>query len=355
MAYHCTNIKTTKGEQSSVSVEATIPAEAMQNYREIALKELGKNIKIDGFREGHVPKDVLEQRIGEAAIMQEAAEKAIADQYPQLIDAEKLQLIGRPNVAVSKLSKEDGMQFTIEGTLLPEVKLPDYQSIAKKHLDKKEEQTVDENEVNETLTHLRRERAKIEKIESGSTPEDAAKEVAEMDALSLPALDDSFVQTLGYKDVEDFTSKLRENIVNEKNNREREKSRIAIIEEIIKETKLEVPDTLVDAELQNMESQFAHDLSHNGMTLDQYLSETKKTKEDLHKEWKEGARKRAAMQLITREIAEKEDIKPDEVQVSSEVEHVLSHTQGADPTSVRAYVTNALRTEMVFRFLEEQK
>lgn len=355
MAYHCTNISIQKGKQSSITISAHIPAEALTTYRKKAIAELGKNIKIDGFRPGHIPEAVLIERAGETAIMQEAAEHAIGEQYPLLIESEKLQLIGRPNVAVKKLSLEDGMDFVIEGTLLPELTLPDYKKLAHDGLAKQTPATVTDTEVEETLTHLRRERAKIEKIEAGTEPAVATKEVADMENSLLPPIDDEFVKTLGYESATHFTEKLRENIVNEKTHRDQEKTRIAIIEAIIAKTKIDMPDVLIDAEIANMEAQFSHDLAHQELTLDKYLEQAKKTKDDLHKEWRDGARKRATMQLVAREIAKLENITPDENQVSSEVSHIVAHTQNADRAAVESYVTNALRIEMVFRFLEGQK
>lgn len=355
MSYLCTNIKIDRKKDSEVTVTAEISAEAMKSFRTRAIERIGTTVKLDGFRSGHIPEEVLIKNIGESAIMQEAAELAITDQYPQLVEKEKLPIIGRPNISISKLTKDEAMTFTINATLLPEVTLPDYKAIAKKHTGALKEATVTDDEVTDTLTHLRRERAKIERIEKGMSADDANKEVATLETSALPLIDDTFTKTLGYESAELFTTKLKENIKTEKGNRDREKTRISLIEDIIKATNPTIPQLLVDAELSNMESQFAHDLAHNGTNLDDYLKETKKTKEQLHDEWREGAKKRAAMQLITREIALKENITPDMNQVASEVEHIISHTKNADLDSVQSYVTNALRTEMVFRFLEEQK
>lgn len=355
MTYHCTNISIQKGKQSSVTISGHIPTEALATYRTRAIVELGKNIKIDGFRPGHIPENVLIEKVGEPAILQETAEHAITEQYPLLIAEEKLLLIGRPNVNIKKLSLTDGMDFEVVGTLLPELTLPDYKKLAASELAKQKEITVTDEEVQDTLTHLRRERAKIEKIEAGMEPALATTEVAAVEASLLPAIDDEFVKTLGYESAVQFTEKLYENIKNEKTRHEHEKTRIAIIESIIAKTKIDMPDVLIDAELANMEAQFSHDLAHQDLTLEKYLEQVKKTKEDLHKEWRDGARKRATMQLLTREIAKQENITPDPAQVQSEVDHVVAHTKGADRTSVESYVTNALRTEMVFRFLEEQR
>lgn len=352
MAYHITNVTMERKKDSSAVITAEVTKDAMEKYRARAIEKLGKQMSVPGFRPGHIPEDVVVKNTSESLIQQEAAELAMTDQYPQLIAQEKLSIIGQPDISITKLGKDEPMAFTITATLLPDITLPDYKAIAKKHLVKRPEESVTPDEVTETLTHLRRERAKIEKMEAGTSPEAAAKESAEMEATALPPIDDTFTKTLGYESAEIFTEKLRENIKNEKANRGHEKARIEMLEELIKETNITVPERLVAAELDNMESQFAHDLSHAGQSLEQYLTDAKKTHETLRKEWEEGAKKRAAMQLIMREIAEKEEIHPDSRQVQEEVQHIVSHTEGANESAVRAYVTSGLRTELVFRLLE---
>lgn len=351
----CTDVSIEKNAQSEVTIKAAIPHEHVARYRAKAAEQLGREVKVPGFRSGHIPETVLVKHVGESALMQEAAEIALAEQYPLLIEAEKLSIIGRPNISITKLAPGNPIEFTVTAALLPDVSLPDYRAIAQKHNKTRTEQDVTDAEVQETLTHIRRERAKIEKIESGIAPEQAAYDAKELKEEDLPPIDDTFVQSLGYESTALFTDKLRENIKTEKDNREREKARIAMIEELIKETPITLPPVLIDAELGIMESQFAHDVAHQGLSLDEFLAQSKKTRDDLYKEWREPAEKRAKMHLIIREISEKENIKPDRAQVAEEVEHILSHTKDADPLNVEAYVTQSMRSEMVFRFLEEQK
>ncbi|HET8581344.1 MAG TPA: trigger factor [Candidatus Paceibacterota bacterium] len=355
MTYRIENVSIDRKKDGTATITAAIPADAMDAYRAKAIAKLGADVKLPGFRPGHVPANVLESQIGEGAIMQEAAELAMAEQYPQLLSEEKLSFLGRPDISITKLAKGNEMTFTVTASLLPEFTLPAYQAIAKEHREKMEKPAVTDEEVTDTLTHLSRERAKIERIEAGDEAEAAGKAAAELPLEELPPIDDAFVQTLGYADAATFTTKLRENIANEKANREREKARIAMMEDIIGKTELTIPPPVIEAELENMEAQFAHDLSHNGMTLEQYLAEAKKTKEALHDEWRDGARKRAAMQLIVRKIAQEERVAPDPHQVEQEVAHIVSHTKDVDPAAVRAYVVNGLTTELVFRLLEGQE
>jgi trigger factor len=173
-----------------------------------------------------------------------------------------------------------------------------------------------------------------------------------MDTLELPGIDDTFVQSLGFANVDAFNTKLRENIGNEKTLREREKNRIAIIEDIVREARIPLPNILIEHELAEMEQQFSRDLAQGGTTLEKYLAQTNKSREDLHKEWYAGAEKRAKMHLVLREIAQKENISAPKEDVDKYVDQVLAQHKKADPDAVRTYYELNLRNEAVFRFLE---
>ena len=66
-----------------------------------------------------------------------------------------------------------------------------------------------------------------------------------------------------------------------------------------------------------------------------------------------GSRKRAKLQLVLNEIAEKENIEPDKSKVDHEVSHLLEHYKDADETRVRIYVESILRNEAVLKMLED--
>jgi len=351
-----TNVTVNRNDSSEVTLTAEIPAEHLPHYRRRALKELSEKVSVGGFRKGHVPEDILVKHVGEAEVLRLAATKAIEMQYPLLIqevmEKEPLPIIGTPNVSITKLAEGNPIAFTITAALMPHVQLPDYTAIAKRHNAKREEVSVTDSEVDETLTHLRRERAKIQKIESGVDPTQATEEAKRMDTLELPGIDDTFVQSLGFANVDAFNTKLRENIGNEKTLREREKNRIAIIEDIVREARIPLPNILIEHELAEMEQQFSRDLAQGGTTLEKYLAQTNKSREDLHKEWYAGAEKRAKMHLVLREIAQKENISAPKEDVDKYVDQVLAQHKKADPEAVRTYYELNLRNEAVFRFLE---
>lgn len=161
------NVRVEKGDRSDVTITAEIPAAHLETYRKRALKKLSEEVSIDGFRKGHVPEDVLVKHVGVAELLRHTASLAIEDQYPHLMhtvaEEHELPIIGTPNVSVTKLAPENPIEFSVQAALMPTVKLPDYKKIAASHAKKKEAVEVKEEEMQDTLTHLRRERAKIER------------------------------------------------------------------------------------------------------------------------------------------------------------------------------------------------
>lgn len=354
--HNCTNVSVEKNEEKSeIEVKAEIPIEKLSTYREKAIAELGTQVKIDGFRKGKVPEDILLKHVGETGVLERTANIALTEELPLLLAAEKIPAIAAPAVNITKLAPDNPICFTAKITVMPEVTLPDYQKIATEKNAKKETVTVTDEEVEETITHLRRERAKVEKIESGTEPAKAAEEVQKMDALSLPGIDDAFVQSLGYKDAEDFKVKLKENIKNEKEMHENEKKRVEIMEAIIEKSTIPTPDLLVSHELDKMEAQMDADLSRAGSNLEQYLGQTGKTKEDVRKDWREAATKRAKMQLALAEIAKEEKITADKKIVDSYVDHAKKHHPDANEMNIRSYYEQSVRNEAVLNWLAEQK
>jgi len=137
----------------------------------------------------------------------------------------------------------------------------------------------------------------------------------------LPEFNDEFVKKLGkFESIEDFKSRLKENILNEKKLRNKDKKRAEVIEGVLKETKIDIPEILTESELEKMLLQLKTDVENAKMDFKTYLIKSGKTEEKLREEWKPSAEKKAKVQLILNEIAEKEKLHP----TDEEIEHECS-------------------------------
>lgn len=342
-------------ETSEVEIKASLSPETLVSFRAKAIKKLQEKVSIDGFRKGHVPEDLVERHVGADTLLEEATDLALKSEVPLILAQENVLGIATPRITVTKLALGNPLEFTVRIEVYPTVTLPDYKKIAAQLNKKRELVHVADAEVAEVLVRLRRERAKIDRIEKGDSAEDAAKNSVELPEKDLPELDDAFVKGLGYETLADFTEKLKENIQKDKEAQAHEKHRLLIIETVSAETKTAIPHTLIEHEVHKMEAQFESDLKQAGMSFDQYLTHIKKTHEDLHKEWHEPAEKRAKVELILAEIAQKENLKASEDEVRKHVAHTLKTHKDAPEERVYQYYNHVLRNDAVLQFLEEQK
>lgn len=348
-----TNIKVSRDAEAwEAEVKAEIPVEAMTFYRAAALKEITKTAKLDGFRPGKAPEDAVLRVYGEAAIMRQAAESAIHSELPEILAAEKLAIVDAPRVTTDTPESGKPLSFTARASLAPEIKIADYKAVSKKHADTKEDTTVTDAEHAEALLHLRRERHRIDQVEAGTDTQKAAEASRTAEEKDLPALDDEFVQSLGYPDAATFSDALRKNIQNEKEMRAVEKRRAAILDDLVKDSKVSYPAVLRDFELDDMEARVKDDLARIKQTYESYLAEIKKTREELRGTWKDAADKRAKVRLLLAEIARVENLQPDEKALAHELTHAKEHYKDADENALRAHIAHAMRNEMTLRFLE---
>jgi trigger factor len=202
------------------------------------------------------------------------------------------------------------------------------------------------------MIHLRRERARIDKIESGVEAQTAAEESRAMKEDELPALDDAFAASIGYDNAEAFFAALRSNMQTEKESQAAQKNRSAILDELAKLSKISYPTVLREYELNDIETRFAEDLARADATMERYLTDTKKTREELRKTWEAGADMRVKVRLVLAEIARIEKIEPPQDVVDHEFSHAIEHYPKADHEALRANVIHALRNEQTLRFLE---
>jgi len=353
MASAANNIKVSRDEKRwEAEITAEIPADVLLKYREEALKEIQRDAKLDGFRPGKAPVDRIVQIYGEPTILRHAAEHAIQHELPEILAAENLPIVETPRVSTDTPESGKPLKFTARAALAPEIKLPDYKKVAVKANSKKEDLDVSDEEHAQALTHLRRERARIDKIETGSDPQKAAEEVKALADADLPALDDQFVQTLGYENAEKFSEALRVNIKNEKELQAMQKRRAAILDELVKDSKISYPAILLDYELDDMEARLESDLSQMGQTQESFLAQQKKTREQMREDWKEAADKRAKVRLILSDIARKENIEPKQEELDHEIEHAKQHYPQTEAGMLRTHIAHAMRNEMTLKFLE---
>ena len=292
--------------------------------------------------------------MGEKTILEEMAELALGEAYPAIVTEHKIDAIGRPDIQITKMALGNPLEFIIKTAVTPEITLGDYKKIAKNVPERDiKELEVSEKELVEAIDRIRASYASHE----GHDHEKMTKE--EHDAAikaAMPEVTDEFVTGLGdFKNIEDFKTKIKTALAEDKKRESREKRRIEMAEKISEASSVELPLVLIQSEMRRIELQFEDDIKRMGVTLDDYLKHAKKSIDDLKKEWKPHAEKKAKLQMVINKIADAEKISADAKEIEAEVAHILAHYKDADRDRAEAYAAGVLTNEKVFQFLEEQK
>lgn len=393
------DFEVTKEAGSQMKLVGEIPFALLENERAAAIKTLGKNIGVDGFRKGHVPENIVIERIGEMALLSEMAERALGKVYPEALKAHNIDAIGYPQIQITKIAKDNPLGFTATMVVVPEITLPDYKAIAAEQNKDKENLEVTDEELETQIKDIQRQKIAFERLQEKAaakaeaaknkkdmdgatelpTPESEAAKAAEththadgtvhegpahpepeaVDEKDIPELTDEYVKTLGqpgqFESVEDFKTKLKQHLASEKERELTAKHRAKVTDAIIAVTDIDVPQVLIDSEIGQMKAQMTDELARAGMSMEDYLGHIKKTEADLVKDWTPSAEKRAKLQLVLNEISKVEEIKPDETELKQQVDMLMSQHKDADESRVRIYVASMLTNEAVMKMLTKEK
>lgn len=145
-------------EKSQIEFEVNLNIEEFKPYLEKGAKKLSEQVKIEGFRPGKVPYEILKQKVGEMAILEEAANIAIRSTIDEVLDKhlDGEQLAGQPQVEIIKLAPNNDFIYKVKMPILPKVKLGQYKELNIKS----QENKVDEKELEKTLEQLKEMKAK---------------------------------------------------------------------------------------------------------------------------------------------------------------------------------------------------
>ncbi len=357
-----TNITLNSLPDRELEIIGTITAEKMALMREKALNKIKADFETDGFRKGNVPEAIIVQKIGDTRLLEEAAEIALSEEYPNILEEHKVDAIGRPEINITKLGVGSPLEFKVKTSLMPDVKLADYKKIASgfspELLRNKANATAapatTDQEIEDVIKSIR-ENIAHQKVhaDAGGGDKHDHREVTDAD---LPEVNDEFAKMIGgFDSVAQMKEKIKENIAVEKGMKEKDKHRVEILEEIMGKSTIDLPKIIIDGEMEKMLAQFKDDIAKSGISYEDYLKHVKKTEDDLKSEWKDTAVKRAKSQVILNTIAKEEGIAPKEEEVKTEMEKILAQHSGADRFRVRMYVETFMTNELVFQFFENQK
>jgi len=155
-----TNI--TELPDSRVRVEVEVPTEALERELNSAASELGREMRVPGFRSGKVPAEVVLRQVGREAVLDEAVRRGLPGWYEQALADTGIQTVGDPQVDLSDLPEKGApLAFTIEIGVVPPAQLGEYKGIEVG----RRGPNIDDQEVQAELERLRESHASLETVD----------------------------------------------------------------------------------------------------------------------------------------------------------------------------------------------
>lgn len=153
--------------KSQAEITVTVSWDEWEKYIDQAATDYSKEIKIQGFRAGKAPRDMVEKKVGTAALLDAAAQKAVQGTYPKVVVEEKIEAIGKPQAEILKLAEGNELVYKIKTDLIPTATLKPYKSAVEKINKQYEKKTaeVTAEEVDKEIEEIAKGRVQHVKVD----------------------------------------------------------------------------------------------------------------------------------------------------------------------------------------------
>jgi len=226
--------------ESEVEMSGDVPYDTIAAYRDTALARIASELELPGFRKGKVTVDLALKKVSEIAVLEEATELFVQDFYPELIEAQKVDAVGRPQINITKLAPNNPIGLVVRAAVYPEINLPKDWKATGESVPQEAALPATEEEINQTLESLRQSR----RVQQGPSSLESSEDGP------LPELNDEFAKSLGaFNDLAHLKEQIKEGITEEKARKARDTRRGKIIDALLEKTAVAVPRIFVESEL----------------------------------------------------------------------------------------------------------
>lgn len=332
----------TRQDKGKVEVKVDIPQAIFdQTYGQV-LGEFKKETKVAGFRPGMAPDDVVEGQVGYNKILNEAASFLVSKHLSEILKKEELVPLNNPQIAMDSLAKGSALSFTATFTQRPGVKLGDWRGTKVERIKAKE---ITDEDITKSIMNIYEAWKKSKKGEEGEEGQEGEEEGTgkyiydakgnkipikdEGNKVTADKIDDEFAKKIGARDLghlKELVKKDLETLVADQVEQDFEQK---LFDEMAKIVDVEVPEVLIDDELNRILLRLGSELERQGKTLEDFLKEETTTIDALKAKWRDQAEKNVKISMAMDEIG-----KEHKVQVTKEeLEAALA---GVNQTSLSA-------------------
>ena len=366
------------------SIEITVDFDDLEEKKDEAISKISKSLKVKGFRPGKIPKNIVVREVGEDYVLEEAIDIYLPEQIFEILNKEEISPAVRP---VIKDLKKEKKSYKIEVliTLRPKLsKLPKLsQTVEVESIEPTEEEINEQIERIklqfgdvEKVDRPAKESdylllnisglengaelkdfnyqdylyelgsalltpsldSKLEGVSSGAIIKfnddipalgksniEISVLVKEIKEKIMPELTDDWVSSVTEFDtVKEMNEELYKNIESVKKRQIANQYQGLLTSKLIEESKLELPEQLVIAEMDSILQNFMNELQQNNIKIEDYLQITGLTEETLQEDLKNQATRNLSMVIILDKVVEDQELKLDEKEASLIDEHVAN-------------------------------
>ena len=161
------SVKITKLEGSKIKLEFNVEKEKFNTALDEAFRKNSGKIKMPGFRNGKVPRNVIEKTYGEGVFYDEAFNIVAEKEYAAAIEENELEVVSHPEVDIQEIGKDKDLVFTIEVYTKPEATLKQYKGLEIEKVNTE----ITEDDIKAELDNIRARNARVTVKEDGATIE----------------------------------------------------------------------------------------------------------------------------------------------------------------------------------------
>lgn len=170
--------------------------------------------------------------------------------------------------------------------------------------------------------------------------------IKEIKAKELPELDDEFAQDVSSCDtLVDYKEEVKKNLTERKEAEARRTKEDEAIEKIIDDAKMDIPEAMIDNQVNSMINDFANNMMQQGLSMEQYMQFTGMTMDKFKEQVRPDAIKRIQSSLVLEQIAKEENIEVSDADVEAEIEKMAA-SYGMDVEQLKGYVQDAEKESM---------
>src|SRR5262245_26284873 len=142
-------VETVGPTRAKLTVE--VPFEELQPSLDKAYRTIAQQINVPGFRRGKVPPMVIDRQVGRGAVLEQAINEVVPQKYVEALQSHDLQPLAQPEVEVTRIDDNEGIEFTAEVDVRPAITVPDWHGLTAEV----DDTTVTDEDVDDQVAALR--------------------------------------------------------------------------------------------------------------------------------------------------------------------------------------------------------